>query len=92
MMVREELDRQAETEWEPGSNLEIDFSSVSFMDSTGLHWLLDLRARALDMERTISLVVPEGGVIDKMLQISGCTESFSIYRVSRGHALDGDAS
>jgi anti-anti-sigma factor len=87
LTVKEQLETLICNEWAPGSHLAIDLSSVSFMDSTALHWLLQTRDRAIQSNREMRLIVAGDGRVEWLLEVAGIKELFSIHR-----KLDGMAS
>lgn len=65
--------------WSPTKNLAIDFSGVTFMDSTGVHWLFDTYRTVTEAHREIRLIVSEGSHINRLLAISGIDGQIPIY-------------
>jgi anti-sigma B factor antagonist len=68
-----------DTKWTVGSDLVIDLSSVTFMDSTAIHWLFSARERAHQAGRQLRLIGPEQGHVERLLAIVGVAELFPIY-------------
>ena len=60
------------------SDTVVDLTEVVFMDSTGLRWLMRTQDLLVDRGRRFSVVMPES--LDRLLKISGFTESFDIHR------------
>jgi anti-sigma B factor antagonist len=61
------------------SDLTLDLSELTFMDSTGLHAVVDL-ARALDACATLMLLSPSPTVA-RVLDIAGLVESIPNLRI-----------
>ena len=66
--------------WSPSKNLIVDFTQVTFMDSTGVRWPFDTQLEVTGADREMRLIVPEGGQIDRLLDIAGADAIFTIYR------------
>jgi anti-sigma B factor antagonist len=66
--------------WSPTKNLVIDFSGVTFMDSTGVRWLLETYRKVTGAQRGIRLIVPERSQIERLLAISGFDGQIPIHR------------
>ena len=79
LATQEYLDLLLDTEWSPVSHLAIDLTGVTFMDSTGLHWLFSAREKADKADREMRLVVREGSLPDRLLTLAGVREVFPIY-------------
>ena len=60
-------------------NLVIDLSPVTFMDSTGLRWILETYREAVDAQREMRVVVPSGGQLQRLLAIGGAEAVLTIY-------------
>src|SRR5687768_16715725 len=63
----------------PTNNLIIDFSSVAFMDSAGVRWLYDTRWEVIKAAKEIRLTVPERGLVERLLTITGAQVIFTVY-------------
>ena len=77
--TQEYLDFLVNAQWSPESHLAIDLTDVSFMDSTGLHWLFSAREKATTAGREMRLIVQDGSQVDALLRIAGVAEVFPIY-------------
>jgi anti-sigma B factor antagonist len=62
----------------------VDFSDVTFMDSSGVNVLLRARALLGRQERDVVLVCPPGGVLH-VLEVIGVADLFAVF-ASRGAA------
>jgi anti-anti-sigma factor len=58
--------------------LWIDFSSTGFMDSTGLHFLLETQARLNSLSRRLAIICP-GGPVRRLLDLAGVAERLPLY-------------
>ena len=61
------------------SELWLDFSSTTFMDSTGLHLLIDTQARMTALTRRLAVICPEGPV-RRLLELGGLDKQLPLYR------------
>jgi anti-anti-sigma factor len=59
--------------------LVMDVSSLSFIDSSGLHAIGDLAAVLREQRQQLLLYVPHGNPIELTLQIIGVPRSVSVY-------------
>lgn len=60
------------------SNMVFDLTDVTFMDSTGLGWLIRSRDLLLGQGRLCSVVVPDA--LDRLFGAAGLTDYFETYR------------
>ena len=58
--------------------LWLDFSSTDFMDSSGLHFLLETQLRLNSLSRRLAVVCPRGPV-RRVLDLAGVTERLPLY-------------
>jgi anti-anti-sigma factor len=79
--VEEELYRLVDSGWVPNTDLEVDLTKVTFIDTTGLHWLLWVHERVESAERLLCVVIPEDGIVASLLEATGCDQLFFIHRV-----------
>ena len=68
-----------------GSDVVVDCSAVTFMDSIGLAFLIRLAAGARRRSRSVSLRDPDDSVLD-VLHLTGSTSLFHIITSSHGDA------
>jgi anti-sigma B factor antagonist len=61
------------------ANAIVDLSAVTFMDSTVISWLLRLRDRADQVGGLLRLVAPEGGILVRLLSLTGLDDRFAIF-------------
>jgi anti-sigma B factor antagonist len=61
-----------------GADIWIDLSSLSFMDSTGLRALLDIRRRLNVNSTSLAIICPEGSV-RRVFSIAGLDHQFRIH-------------
>jgi anti-sigma B factor antagonist len=64
--------------------LWVDLSTTEFMDSTGLHALLDARRRLVTLNRRLAIVCPDGA-IRRLFEVAGLEDALDIY-ADRGAA------
>ena len=57
----------------------VDLTEVSFMDSSALRWLLNLRDRLEAASGRLSLVSPPGGILERLLSLSGLEGRFKVF-------------
>lgn len=55
--------------------IAVDLQPVSFMDSTGLRWLITAQTKLTEAGGEL-VVIPGSGVVSRLLQIAGVEESF----------------
>jgi anti-anti-sigma factor len=58
--------------------LWLDFSSTEFMDSTGLHLLLETQTRLDSLSRRLAVICPRGPV-RRVLELAGMAERVPLY-------------
>ena len=69
------------------AELWIDLTHTRFMDSSGLHVLLDTRSRVRDLNRQLAIICPPGPV-RRLFDVAGVTEHLPVYddRAAAHHA------
>ena len=60
------------------SELWVDLSRTEFMDSSGVHALFQGEHRALELNRTLAIICPNGRV-RRVLEITGLLGHFNVY-------------
>jgi anti-sigma B factor antagonist len=60
------------------SELWIDLSETDFMDSSGLHLLLDTRSRMAQLNRRLAVICP-AGCVRRLFDISGAAAALPLY-------------
>ena len=60
------------------AELWIDLTDTQFMDSTGLHLLLETRRRIQDLNRHLAIVCPPGSV-RMVFEIAGVDDQLPVY-------------
>jgi anti-sigma B factor antagonist len=60
------------------AQLWIDLAMVEFMDSTGLHLLLDTRRHVCELNRRMAIICPDGR-IRRLFDIAGLTDQLPLY-------------
>ena len=58
--------------------LWLDFSSTTFMDSTGLHLLLETQARVAAHARRLAVICPDGPV-RRLIELAGLQKQLPLY-------------
>lgn len=66
--------------------LVLDLSEVTFMDSTGVHVLVDTLRRLEPQNRRLAIVCREGGQVHRLLALVGLLDTLTVYR-SRDSAV-----
>lgn len=66
----------------------VDLSDVEFMDSTGVHVLVQTGQRLEPKNRRLAIVCPEGGTVHRLLGLLGLLDTMAVHR-SRASALVG---
>jgi anti-anti-sigma factor len=59
-------------------DLWLDFSSTEFMDSSGVHLLIETQARLASLSRRLAVVCPRGPV-RRLLDVAGVSERLPLY-------------
>jgi anti-sigma B factor antagonist len=74
--------------WEKGAqDLWIDLTDVTFIDSTGVHALIDARGRAIELDRRLAVICPPGPA-RHTLELTGIDGSLAVF-ASRAEAHRG---
>ena len=60
-----------------GLELWIDLSETEFMDSSGLHALVDAHARVVELERRLTVICPPGPV-RRVIDVSGLADQLPL--------------
>ncbi|HKX76775.1 MAG TPA: STAS domain-containing protein [Acidimicrobiia bacterium] len=60
------------------TQLVIDLTGVTFLDSTGLRALLQTHGRMSDLGGSLALVL-NGGPVERLLDIAGVAGTFAVY-------------
>jgi anti-sigma B factor antagonist len=60
------------------AELWIDLTDTLFMDSSGLHALLDTRRRAAELNRRLAIVCPDGPV-RRLFELAGVLDQLPVY-------------
>jgi anti-sigma B factor antagonist len=58
--------------------LWLDFTPTDFMDSSGLHLLIETHARTISLTRSLTVICPRGPV-RRLLDLAGMTERLPLY-------------
>lgn len=70
--------------------LVMDLSEVSFMDSTGVHVLLDTLELLRHESRRLAIVCREGGQVHRVLALLGLLDALTVYHSREGAMIGGD--
>jgi anti-sigma B factor antagonist len=68
----------------------VDLSEVSFMDSTGVHVLVDTLRRLELQNRRFAIACREGGQIHRLLALVGLLDALTVYRSRESAVLGSD--
>jgi anti-sigma B factor antagonist len=60
-------------------NALVDFSDVTFMDSSALGWLLKVQDQIEQADGKLHLVAPAEGSLMRLLSLSGLTDRFAVF-------------
>jgi anti-anti-sigma factor len=71
------LQSRLEESWDASTNLVIDCSGITFLDSMGLRVLVHALQRATAADRTIALAAPSQPVL-RVLELAGVQELFPV--------------
>jgi anti-anti-sigma factor len=74
-----DLRKMFESEWRrQGPGVIVDFTPVTFMDSTGLGWLVRMESDVVKEGGQLRLVISDGPV-RRLLDLSGLGDRFQLY-------------
>ena len=59
--------------------LWLDFTPTDFMDSTGLHALLETHSRTGALNRSLIVICPYGTPVHRLLELSGAGELIDLH-------------
>lgn len=76
-----------ETARDTTAGLVVDFSNVSFIDSSGLTALLELQHRFRRVKRQLAVVAPSGTAVAVVLGLTGLRDRLPVYE-TRDAALE----
>lgn len=68
----------------------VDLSEVAFMDSTGLHVLVDTLRRLEPQNRRFAIVCRAGGQVHRLLALVGLLDALTVHRSRESAVLGGD--
>jgi anti-sigma B factor antagonist len=68
----------------------VDLSEVAFMDSTGLHVLVDTLRRLEPQNRRLAIVCREGGQAHRLLALVGLLDALTVHRSRESAVIGGD--
>jgi anti-sigma B factor antagonist len=68
----------------------VDLSEVSFMDSTGLHLLVDTLRQLEAQNRRLAIVCREGGHVHRLLALIGLLGTLTVHRSRQSAVIGGD--
>jgi anti-sigma B factor antagonist len=68
----------------------VDLSEVAFMDSTGLHVLVDTLRRLEPQKRRLAIVCREGGQAHRLLALVGLLDVLTVHRSRESAVLGGE--
>jgi anti-sigma B factor antagonist len=69
----------------------VDLSEVSFMDSTGVHVLVDTLELLSLENRRLAIVCREGGQVHRVLGLLGLLDALNVYRSREEAVIGGEA-
>jgi anti-sigma B factor antagonist len=67
----------------------VDLSEVSFIDSTGVHVLVDTLRRLEPQNRRLAIVCREGGQVHRVLALVRLLDTFAVHRSRVSAVIDG---
>lgn len=68
----------------------LDVSDVAFMDSAGVHVLVDTHERLRLENRRLAIACREGGQVHRVLGLIGLLDALSVYRSRETAVIGGD--
>jgi anti-sigma B factor antagonist len=68
----------------------VDLSEVSFMDSTGVHVLVDTSRRLEPQNRRLAIACREGGQVHRLLALVGLLDTLTVRRSRESAVIGGD--
>lgn len=68
----------------------VDLSEVPFMDSTGVHALVDTLRRLERPNRRLAIACREGGQVHRLLALLGLLDTLAAYRSRESAVIGGD--
>lgn len=79
LLTAPELRVALDAAWETGAmELWIDLTETEFMDSTGLHAIVDAHERARELQRRLAVICPPGGV-RRVFDVAGLTDRIPVF-------------
>jgi anti-sigma B factor antagonist len=70
--------------------LVVDLSEVPFMDSAGVHVLVDTLRRLKPQNRPLAIVCREAGPVHRLLALVGLLDALTVYRSRESAVIGGD--
>ena len=70
--------------------LVVDLSEVPFMDSTGVHVLVDTLRRLEPHNRPLAIVCREAGAVHRLLTLVGLLDALTVHRSRESAVIGGD--
>jgi anti-sigma B factor antagonist len=68
----------------------VDLFEVSFMDSTGVHVLVDTLRRLQPQNRPLAIVCREGGQVHRVLALLGLLDALAVYHSRESAVIGGE--
>ena len=68
----------------------VDLSEVAFLDSTGLHVLVDTLRRLEPENRRLAIACREGGHVHRLLALVGLLDALTVHRSRESAVIGGD--
>ena len=68
----------------------VDLSEVTFMDSTGVHVLVDTLRQLQPQNRGLAIVCREGGQVHRLLGLVGLLDTLTVHRSRESAVTGGD--
>jgi len=68
----------------------VDLSEVPFMDSTGVHVLLDAVRRLKPQSRRLAIVCHEGGQVHRLLALTRLVDAVTVHRSRQSAVIGGN--
>ena len=62
------------------AGLTVDLSDVGYIDSAGIRSLLNIRRLVIERQQRLMLVIPEGSMLNRALEVAGIPAVIPVHR------------